>query len=321
MGTPLPGEAEQGEKAQEQLPSTLTLGASNPPLESGHKLSDVPGDGRCLYRSLAHISGSTWQQEYARIQAALRSPSQDLADAWHDVITPLQEADRLQDHDEKNVLPQAAWPGAQAVLAWAITMASNVCVLSTSGASLDFSYGHGTDCTLYLAYNGQHYRPYEVITQVAADYGRARGEQPPSATVRNKLLGTQLRKMETVALMQDWNKEHDDGLRDTALPERTHQGDDINCWCANINSLAAHLDGVLELLDLGADIVALSEHCLASWDTAATTSKLKEHSLTAHWRVGRVDAAGRATGGGLLLNLAQEWARLCANFPSLDRRV
>eukprot|EP00971_Amphidinium_carterae_P131526 2604612-Amphidinium_carterae.1 len=58
----------------------------------------------------------------------------------------------------------------------------------------------------------------------------------------------------------------------------------------------------MEITEIGADVVGVAEHCLADCDVELTTSKLKGQKWTSHWRTGRIDSAGRATGGvGVLL--------------------
>eukprot|EP00971_Amphidinium_carterae_P222518 4416782-Amphidinium_carterae.1 len=245
-----------------------------------HVLSDVPADGRCLYRSLALVTHSTWEVEYAVIQDALRTPNPTLISAWHDTVSPGAEAARLVDADHDKALPSEAWPGAQAILAWAVNRTANVSVASTTGANLEFNFGPDDLPWVHLAYNGHHYRPFVSRADLAVDHGLDRVSAPglQDREIRNKLLNTQFRKMENIAYAQDWAKGAEDGLCDEELPTGAHTGTDLKVWFANINSLASHLDAVLDIVDTGADVIGLSEHCLAAWDTAATSSKLKDHN-------------------------------------------
>eukprot|EP00971_Amphidinium_carterae_P017283 341004-Amphidinium_carterae.1 len=285
-----------GKKGAQLKPGEWKVSA--PP---SHRLDDVDGDGRCLYRSLALIQGTTWQQEYEAVQTALRNPSQALLDAWFDLDTPMMEAERLLDGDASTPLPAHAWPGAQALLAWSIISTCSTTVLTTTGATLEYTYGHEGARPLYLAYNGQHYRPFMLKSEVDRSYASAKPRLPKPEATRNKKLNTGFRKMELMASVQNWQKVPDDGLHDDDAAVM-HGNSELSVWFANINSLAANLDAVLDVAEAGADIIGLAEHCVADCDVEITTSKFKDHKWTTHWRTGRVDAAGRTTGGvGLLL--------------------
>eukprot|EP00971_Amphidinium_carterae_P164960 3270213-Amphidinium_carterae.2 len=67
-------------------------------------------------------------------------------------------------------------------------------------------------------------------------------------------------------------------------------------------------------------MIGLSEHCLATWDVANTTSELRDHHVGSHCRVGRVDSAGRDTEGfanrlGLLLSTGLEFIPTARTLP------
>eukprot|EP00971_Amphidinium_carterae_P123120 2437871-Amphidinium_carterae.1 len=84
------------------------------------------------------------------------------------------------------------------------------------------------------------------------------------------------------------------------------------------------MDEVMGLADTGADIIGISEHCLSEDDLEATTSKLRDHAWSSHWKTGRIGSAGRATGGvGLLLRAGLEFVPtshpVLAEFEALGR--
>eukprot|EP00971_Amphidinium_carterae_P042351 832276-Amphidinium_carterae.1 len=166
---------------------------------TGYYLDDVPGDGRCLYRSLARIRGTTWQQEYELVLTTLDTPPQPLQDAWYDLAPPGAEAARLRDYDPSAPLPSGAWPGAQAILAWSVATSSNVTVLTTLDAKLEYTYGPAGMAKVHLAYNGQHYRPILPDSTSTCSFVRELPRQPRPDRVHNKLLNTGLRKMELMA--------------------------------------------------------------------------------------------------------------------------
>eukprot|EP00971_Amphidinium_carterae_P139009 2755133-Amphidinium_carterae.2 len=141
-----------------------------------HQLArlDVASDGRCLYRSLATVLRTTWSEEYAVIQRALESPSQQLLDAWYDLSPPQEEARRLTDRCLDRALPECSWPGAQAIFAWAIARQANITVCTTTRASLEYSYGPDDKQRVFLAYNGSHYRPFQLHTETELDYAASR---------------------------------------------------------------------------------------------------------------------------------------------------
>eukprot|EP00971_Amphidinium_carterae_P326282 6456969-Amphidinium_carterae.1 len=152
----------------------------------GHVLLDVEGDGRCLYRCMALFQRTTWQEEHRRVCHELQNPSPQLQDAWHDTDAPQVEALRLRDDSPETPLPGHAWPGAQAVLAWAIACSCNVTVLTTADAVLEYSYGEEDSQRFYLAYNGAHYRPFCVKNVPKPALRKSRDT---AGAFRNKLLG------------------------------------------------------------------------------------------------------------------------------------
>eukprot|EP00971_Amphidinium_carterae_P072829 1440423-Amphidinium_carterae.1 len=292
---------------------------------TGYQLDEVASDGRCMYRSLAVLRHTTWEEEYAAVQLALRDPPNALQDAWQDIVSPEEEANRMTDPNPEIPLPESAWPGAQALLAWSVSCSLNISVHSTTGAVLQYQYGQDPHQMHHLAYNGSHYRPYKIKTQATASHPSLHTRQLASGQFRNKLLDTKMRKMEAIAARQDWAKavEHN-GLVDVDLPASTHTKDCANVWFANINSLAANWDAVWELAELDADIIAVAEHCLAESDVDATAMKLRGQAWTSHWRTGRVDSAGRTTGGvGILLRNGLEFVAsthpVLAEFEQLGR--
>eukprot|EP00971_Amphidinium_carterae_P271573 5388335-Amphidinium_carterae.2 len=108
--------------------------------------------------ALVIVEAGSWREVYTAIQHALQDPSPQLSEAWHDVSSPQTEALRLTDDDADALspLPSKSWPGAQAVLTWALLRQTNVTILSTSGAEVCFTYGADDDPMRYLAYNGHH---------------------------------------------------------------------------------------------------------------------------------------------------------------------
>eukprot|EP00971_Amphidinium_carterae_P332426 6466583-Amphidinium_carterae.1 len=268
------------------------------------------------------LSQISWNEASTR-----QNPSQQLLDAWHDLAPPQSEGARLLDTDVHRPLPERAWPGALALLAWASATESNITVHTTTGAVLEYTYGMDAACCYHLAYNGVHYRPFKRHSQATHDPDSARPCQRTSTRTgngpRNKLLSMNLRKMEAIAAAQDWTKDPGDGTCD-GPGEQAHDREYLDVWFANINSFAAHLDGVMELATMGADIIGLGEHCIAASDVETTTAKLKDHSWSSYWRSGRVDAAGRTTGGvGLLLRAGLTFVptphHLLTEFEALGR--
>eukprot|EP00971_Amphidinium_carterae_P221032 4388311-Amphidinium_carterae.3 len=83
--------------------------------------------------------------------------------------------------------------------------------------------------------------------------------------------------MEAKAITQNWSKNPDDGTCDVEVDPQ-HTGAHLELWFANINSFAAHMDEVMGLAGLGADLIGISEHCLSEDDLEATTSKLRDHA-------------------------------------------
>eukprot|EP00971_Amphidinium_carterae_P114531 2269283-Amphidinium_carterae.1 len=80
----------------------------------------------------------------------------------------------------------------------------------------------------------------------------------------------------------------------------------------------------MEIAEQGADVIGLSEHCIATSDIDITVAKLKDQTWSSHWRTGRVDAAGRTTGGvAILLRAGLEFVPtshpLLDEFESLGR--
>eukprot|EP00971_Amphidinium_carterae_P266422 5285128-Amphidinium_carterae.1 len=241
---------------------------------AGMTLSDVPSDGRCLYSCLGVLHKTNWQSEFDVILAELRSPSVQLTEAWHDPNPPSNEAARLEEANVPGNLSERAWPGAQALLAWSIARKLNITVYSTSGTCLEFEYGVSQTQRLYLGYNGHHFRPFVLITSVDLSFANpeVKTSKPANDGIHHRNLGKNLRRAEVLANLQDWSRQQEDGTTDTDV-QHEHTGPDIRLWFANINSLAEHLDGVLDMEEQ-ADVIGLSEHCLAANDVGPTTAKL-----------------------------------------------
>eukprot|EP00971_Amphidinium_carterae_P335216 6470934-Amphidinium_carterae.1 len=169
---------------------------------------------KTIGRSLATVLRTTMREEYDIIHSALESPSQSLLDAWFDPSPPQEEARRLTDRCPDRDLPESAWPGAQAILAWSIARQANITVCTTTRTSLEYSFGPDDTQRVFLAYNGSHYRPYQLHTETERDYAASRQSERPKTTLRNKMLSTKLRKMETLSLAQNWSKNPEDGTCD-----------------------------------------------------------------------------------------------------------
>eukprot|EP00971_Amphidinium_carterae_P271574 5388335-Amphidinium_carterae.3 len=139
------------------------------------------------------------------------------------------------------------------------------------------------------------------------------------------MLSSKLRRMEAVACTQNWELGHDHNVHDVDTAEPPARADGgIEVWFANIDSLAAHLDAVTDIAAEGADIIALAEHCVASGDVQDTSAKFRAQHWSSHWRSGRVDAAGRTTGGvGVMLRQGLEFCPthhpVTAEFEQLGR--
>eukprot|EP00971_Amphidinium_carterae_P088854 1758399-Amphidinium_carterae.1 len=256
----------------------------------GYVLGDVPSDGRCLYRSLAEIRGTDWASEYTIIQNALLHPSPELLAAWYDPTRPSDEAQRLSDAQYPGYLAQRAWPGEQAVFAWASATATDVTILTTTGATLRFDHGGdgGTsqECRYFLAYNGCHYRPFlrsdslsstslsvhnrPVVTEhFVADDVLSRSK--PRASRKGKTqAGTSAAQMAALfPFPEGWEPEADPSSP-TPPPKN------LSIAAINVSSLPRHLDTLLDYASLGdgCDVICVSEHMVMENDVIAMKKRL-----------------------------------------------